>query len=236
MSSAAVVILCLDPSQALSWRDQLTAASSLKVGAISNSPSSVRKLVKEHGVDLILVDLRLLEGTRNGALRSLRNGTSEDSPVIMVVTDHADDPLLMDALRGGADSYHVMNGNPFALAEAVQRALDGEAAIEPGIGKQVLDQFERTAPALADDPITATTLQLTGNERQLLLRLAQGITLQAQADAEGVKPQVLGMLARSIYRKLRWNLRASALSLEVDQGFRDSGWAALQPGRRHPRA
>lgn len=234
-TAATVVILCPEPALALQWREQLTAAQDLRVAGISNSPASVRAMVAQHGVDLILADLRLLRGTRNGALRSLRSTGSEDAPLIVVVGDRLDDPLLLDALRGGADNFHVPGPNPFALAEVVQRTLDGESFIVPAIASQVLEQFDRTAPEGSDDPLATNTLLLTATERSLLVRVAQGRTVAQIAEAEATAPRHLGALVRSAYRKLRWNLRANALSLEEDQTFRDSGWAALQPGRRHPR-
>lgn len=234
-AAATVVILCPEPALALQWRELLTTASGLRVAGISNSPSSVRAMVKQHGVDLILADLRMLQGTRNGALRSLRSAGSEDTPLIVVVGDRLDDPLLLDALRGGADNFHVPGPNPFALAEAVQRTLDGESFIEPAIAAQVLDQFDRTAPQGNDDPLSNNTLLLTAPERSLLVRVAQGRAVAQIAEAEAIPLRQMGALVRSTYRKLRWNLRANALSLEEDQSFRDSGWAALQPGRRSPR-
>lgn len=233
-AAATVVILCPEPALALQWREQLTAANTLRVAGISNAPGSVRAMVMQHGVDLILADLRMLRGTRNGALRSLRSAGSEDTPLIVVVSDRLDDPLMLDALRGGADNFHVPGPNPFALAEVVQRTLDGESFIVPAIASQVLEQFDRTAPE-GDDPLATNTLLLTAAERSLLVRVAQGRTVEQIAEAEATAPRHLGALVRSAYRKLRWNLRANALSLEEDQTFRDSGWAALQPGRRNPR-
>jgi DNA-binding NarL/FixJ family response regulator len=236
MNPRTVLILCLEPALAMQWREQLMVSPQLKVAGITNSPESVRAMLAQHGADLVLADLRIMEGTTNGAIRGLRSDPHEELPHVVVVADRLDNPLLLQALRAGADSFHVPALDPLGLAECVVRALDGESPIVPAIARQLQEQFARTAPTGEFDTMGETALQLTPVERQLLSLLsAEGTTLAQLAEAEKISVRQLGQAVRGIYRKLRWNLRANALSLKVDTNFEESSWQALQPTTRRPR-
>jgi DNA-binding NarL/FixJ family response regulator len=214
MPQHTVLILCLEAPLALRWRDELSPDPGLKVMGITNSATSARNMIAAHGVDLVLMDLGLMAGTTNGAIHGLRGGSHADLPHVLVVADALDNPLLLQALRGGADAYHVAGQG--RLDESARRTLAGESPLVPKLAQQVLHLFDTAAPDPAD-ALGETPLQLSALERKVLALVARGETLERMAVQEGVSQASLGQTVRGIYRKLRWLLRAGALSLEGDR-------------------
>jgi DNA-binding NarL/FixJ family response regulator len=212
MASHSLLILCHEAPLALRWREQLLGRPGLAVQGFTNSPTSARQLIAQHGVDLVLMELGLMASTTNGAIHGLRGGPHADLPHVLVVGQRLDDPLLLQALRGGADAYFVPGSG--SLADAVQRTLDGESPIEPALARQVLHLFDSAAPTDPASALAETPLQLTGAERKLLMQVVRGDSLEFIAEAETMSLNTLGLTVRGIYRKLRWLLRAGALSLE----------------------
>lgn len=212
MASHSLLILCHEAPLALRWREQLLAQPGLQVKGFTNSPASARQMIAQHGVDLVLMELGLMASTTNGAIHGLRGGPHADLPHVLVVGQRLDDPLLLQALRGGADAYFVPGSG--SLDSAVQATLEGESPIEPALARQVLHLFDSAAPADSASALAETPLQLTGAERKLLTQVIRGDTLQHIAEAETMGLNILGQTVRGIYRKLRWLLRAGALSLE----------------------
>jgi DNA-binding NarL/FixJ family response regulator len=212
MSTHSLLILCHEAPLAMRWREQLQPHAALQVRGFTNSPAAARTLVAQHGVDLVLMDLGLMASTTNGAIHSLRGGPHADLPHVLVVGTRLDDPLLLQALRGGADAYYIPGHG--SLADMVQHTLAGESPIEPELARQVLGLFDNAAPADPADALASTPLQLTSAERRLLAQVMRGDSLEHIAEAETMGLNTLGLTVRGIYRKLRWLLRAGALSLE----------------------
>ena len=223
MASHSLLILCHEAPLALRWREQLQPQPTLQVKGFTNSPGAARQMIAQHGVDLVLMELGLMASSTNGAIHGLRGGPHADLPHVLVVGARLDDPLLLQALRGGADAYYVPGQG--SLVAAVQSTLDGESPIEPDLARQVLHLFDSAAPSDAASALAETPLQLTSAERKLLTQVLRGDTLEHIADAETMSLNTLGLTVRGIYRKLRWLLRAGALSLE---GGNPSGMLELQ--------
>jgi DNA-binding NarL/FixJ family response regulator len=180
------------------------------VAGITTSAASATRLIAGHEVHLVLMDLRLMGGTTNGLIHGLRGGPHADLPHVVVLAERLDDPLLLHALRGGADAFQLgLDG----LADTLRRTLGGQSPITQDLARQVLNLFDNTSPD-AGDALAATPLQLTASERRLLAQLARGDTLQRIGEMETMSLHTLGMQVRGIYRKLRWLLRAGALTLE----------------------
>ena len=52
-------------------------------------------------------------------------------------------------------------------------------------------------------------------QRELLMRLAAGYEVEQLAQAQTVATRVLGQRLRAIVRKLQWDVRAGALTLQL---------------------
>jgi DNA-binding NarL/FixJ family response regulator len=213
-----VVLVTRDPQQAMQWRAQLTAGHQHEVVAITNSARAARGLLAQHRPRIVVCDLRLLDGSAMAMVQSLASEPDAQRPCIVVVAPNDNDPLLLEALRAGADNYYVPATNSESLVDCVRKTLRGESLITGPVARALLDHFDRHARQGGDwKPIdeVQSPLRLSPHERDLLVRLAAGADLELLAERRGVRPSALGTLARSIYRKMLWDLRAGSLSLQL---------------------
>jgi DNA-binding NarL/FixJ family response regulator len=208
------------PAQTEAWRDELLAAGQWDVMEPVHSFAQARVLLHRHNPDLLISDLRLLDGTVLDMIRVLRLGIGYLKAQILVVARGEGDPLLLDALQEGADSfYDPSDTKAEALADHARDTLAGRADIAPWIARRLLDHFDsRRGPGkLSASPLDELTdpLALTADERRLLRQLAIGQRVADIAKYECQRPRELSARVRAIYRKMQWDLRAGDLTLQA---------------------
>jgi len=157
--------------------------------------------------DLILLDIDMPECDGLVALRFIRRYLPE-TPIVML-TVHDDDEKLFTAVRSGAQGYLLKSIHAEALLAAVRRALDGEAALSPGLAQRILEEFIRVSHQRLVD---ASQADLTPREREILQLIAQGtqisnaeIAAQLEISVHTVKRHVANIL-----NKLQVHSRAEA--------------------------
>lgn len=204
------------PAQNQAWRDELLAVGGWDVLGPVQSFASARVLLHRHDPDLLIAELRLVDGTVLDMIRVLRVGLAYLRTQVLVVGRGEGDLLLLDALQEGADSFWDA-GDPNAepLAAHARDTLGGGADIAPWIARHLLDHFERDRRSVAASPLDEliSPLALTADEVLLLRRLALGRRIAEIASYEGVSPRELSARVRAVYRKMQWDLRAGDLSL-----------------------
>lgn len=208
------------PAQNKAWQDELLATGRWHVLEPVTSFSQARVLLHRHNPALLVAELRLLDGSVLDMIRVLRMGRSYLDTQVLVVARGEGDPLLLDALQEGADSFYDPS-DPAAepLAAHARDTLEGNADIAPWIARHLLDHFERRfqPSSMLHTPVEdmSSPLALTPEERQLLRQLAIGLRLGDVARYEKVAPRALSARVRAIYRKMQWDLRAGDLTLQA---------------------
>lgn len=208
------------PAQTRAWCEELLAAGQWDVMEPVHSFAQARVLLHRHNPDLLIAELRLPDGTVLDMIRVLRLCLGYLRAQILVVARGEGDPLLMDALQEGADSfYDPSDAKADPLADHARDTLTGGADIAPWIARHLLNHFDSrlSATSLVKNPIDELTspLALTPDERFLLRQLAIGRRLSEVARYEKVGPRVLSAKVRAIYRKMQWDLRAGNLTLQA---------------------
>lgn len=206
------------PAQNQAWMKELQATGQWEVIGPVQSFASARVLLHRHDPDLLIAELRLVDGTVLDMIRVLRVGLHYLRTQVLVVAHGEGDLLLLDALQEGADSfYDAADPRADALATHARETLSGGADIAPWIARRLLDHFERDRRTVAASPIDEliSPLALTADEVLLLRLLASGRRIADVAKYEGVAPRALSARVRAIYRKMQWDLRAGDLSLEA---------------------
>lgn len=214
MSTA--VIVTRDPHQALAWRSELTAGQQLEVVGITNAARPARTMLLQHRPKIVIAELRLLDGTAMAMIQWLASEPDAVRPIIVVVSSDPKDPLIAQALMSGADNLYLVGQG--TLLDCVTRTLRGESTLTPALAQALLDHFDRSLRSMsawAALDATESPLQLEPQERDLLLRVATGNSLAQLADQRNLHPRLLGMQARGILRKVHWDQRAGALTLQV---------------------
>ena len=116
------------------------------VAAAADGEEAVR-LAARHRPDVVLMDLRmpLLDGVE--ATRQIRAAQPETE--IVVLTTHADESSILDALRAGARGYLTKDAGIAEISRAVHAASDHQALLDP-VAQNAL--IEAAAPASGPPP------------------------------------------------------------------------------------
>lgn len=213
---STTVLVTRDPHQGLAWRSELTAGQQHEVLGITNAARSARAMLLEHRPKIVIADLRLLDGTAMAMIQWLASEADAVRPTIVIVSPDASDPLIAQAMMAGADNLHIVGQG--TLLDCVNRTLRGESTLTTPLAQALLDHFDRSLRSMstwAALDATESPLQLEPHERDLLLRVATGNTLAQLSDQRNVHPRVLGAQARQILRKVHWDQRAGALTLQL---------------------
>jgi DNA-binding NarL/FixJ family response regulator len=209
-----IVLVVREPALALAWRGAL-AAGGHDVVAVTNAARSARALLAQHRPQLVLCELKLIDGTALAMIEWL--GALPQRPLIVAMAANTEDALGMPALRAGADNLCTLPVHPDTLLAVVEQTLRGETTLNTALAHALLDHFERMhAPRLprsVDDE--QSPLQLEPAQRELLMRLAAGYRLDQVAAACRVTAGEIGQRLRTIVRKLQWDVRAAALVLKL---------------------
>jgi len=213
MSRIALVVR--EPAQALAWRNAL-ACGCHEVVAVTNAARSARQLLAQHQPQLVLCDLRLIDGTALAMIEWL--AALPQRPLMVAVADGDSDALTVEALRAGADNVFVRGAHADALLTIIDQTLRGETALNTPLAHALLDHFERAHPPRSHGLTVGdeqSPLQLEPAQRDLLMRLAAGYRADQVAAACRMSVGELGRRLRAIVRKLQWDVRAGALTLQL---------------------
>jgi DNA-binding NarL/FixJ family response regulator len=97
---------------------------------------------------------------------------------VLVLTTYDLDEYAFAALRYGASGFLLKDARPADLADAIRAVAKGDAIIAPGVTRRLLDNFASLFPDAREGaaPDCPPLSQLTDRERQVLVRVAEGLS------------------------------------------------------------
>jgi DNA-binding NarL/FixJ family response regulator len=212
-----IVLVVREPELALQWRSALAAGGVHEVVAVTNGARSAQALLQQHRPQVVVCDLRLIDGTALAMIQWL--SMQPQRPLIIAVAREESEPLLLEALRAGADNVCVSGADDaLALAASVEQTLRGETALTAPLARALLEHFERSHAQLGRHRLPGDeqgVLELETAQRELLMRLAAGYDVEQLARAQTVATRMLGQRLRAVVRKLQWDVRAGSLTLQL---------------------
>jgi DNA-binding NarL/FixJ family response regulator len=211
-----IVLVAREPALALQWRSELAAGGRHEVVAVTNGARAAQALLQQHRPHVVVCDLRLIDGTALAMIQWL--GMQAQRPLVVGVARNDAEPLLLEALRAGADNLCVLTDGAATLAACVDQTLRGETALNAALARALLDHFERSHAQAGRHRLPGDeqgALELEAPQRELLMRLAAGYDVEQLAQAQTVATRVLGQRLRAVVGKLQWDVRAGSLTLQL---------------------
>jgi len=154
------------------FRSLLAGEADIAVVAEAVDGAGAITAVRQHGPDVVLMDIRMpvLDGI--AATRQLVAEGSRSR--VLVLTTFDLDEYVFEALRAGASGFLLKDSTAEELVAAVRTIAAGDALLDPAVTRRVVDAFTRTqAP---HPPHTRELSRLTSREVQVLRLMARGMS------------------------------------------------------------
>ena len=174
----------------------------LVVGEAESGKSAV-KLAEEAVPDVVLMDLIMPEMDGVEATRQVKNVSPRSQ--IVVLTSYHEDEHIFPALEAGATSYIVKDVDMDELAEAIQRAAQGDVTLHPRVASRVLQELHGTRRDEAN-PFT----ELTKREMEVLKLIASGLSNHEIAEQLVISDHTVKGHVSNIFSKLHLADRTQA--------------------------
>jgi DNA-binding NarL/FixJ family response regulator len=173
--------------------------------------------------DIVLMDLRMPRCNGIEATRRLR----EQAPQIKVIvlTTHADDRSVIDALRAGARGYLTKDAGAAELSRALQQVVSGQSAIDPAIQHHLVQAIAAGPPA----PAPQFPDHLTPREAEILALIAEGFSNTEIARRLTISEATVKSHINHLLSKIGARDRAQAVSYAYQRGIAPG--SAIPPSR-----
>lgn len=183
------------------------------VGEASDGEEAVR-LAGDLRPDVILMDVTMPDVDGVEATRRVRR-LYPDIQVVML-TMHADESVISEALRAGAAGYLVKDCSIEEIAAAIRMAANDEADLSPTLAGAMLSEVRRMTPV----PSLEDNEQIvTRREIDVLQLIADGCSTPEVAERLFISQKTVKNHLASIYQKLDARDRTHAVLQAVRMGI-----------------
>ncbi|MBN9151163.1 MAG: response regulator transcription factor [Cryobacterium sp.] len=184
----------------------ISAESDMDVVAEAGTVAQARSRIAATNPDIVLLDVRLPDGSGIDVCRSIR----QEAPQIrcLILTAYDDEDALYAAVLAGAAGYILKDIRGNRLIEAIRRVAAGHSLLDPTLKKMVTHRM-REASSGEDPRLDA----LTGRERQVLNLIAEGLTNREIGQRINLAEKTVKNYVSNILSKLGLQRRTQAAVL-----------------------
>jgi DNA-binding NarL/FixJ family response regulator len=184
------------------------------VGSAGDGAAAVR-MATSLAPDVVLMDIRMpvmdgVEATRQ--VRALPH-----PPAVVILTTFDLDEYVLAAVRAGASGFLLKDGDADDLVAGIRSAAAGDAVLAPRAARGLMDHVAgRSEP---DAKAAHAVARLTDREREVLVRLAQGMTNSEIAQVLVVSDATAKTHVSNVLAKLQVRDRTQAVIVAYTSGL-----------------
>ena len=178
------------------------------VGEAANGAEAVR-LATETMPDVVVLDYCM--PLMNGLAAAREIMVSCPRAKLILLTMHADDRYVLEAVRLGVKGYVVKSQAPTDLVRAIHEVLNGMMYLSPRVSRTVVQAYLAKSE-LPPDP-------LTPREREVLQLVAAGKTTKEVAELLGISVKTAESHRTHIMQKLDTSNTAGVVRYAIRQGL-----------------
>lgn len=209
---APIRVLLVDDSEVvrLGLRALLDADPGLNVIAEADGVVTAVRAANEHRPDVVLLDIRLPDGTGFEACRQILRRLPETR--VLILTSVVDETLVDEAIRAGAHGYLLKEINGRGLVQALRDVAAGKSILDPAVTARVL-QLVKTGGHAAGNTLTL----LSPQEKRVLALIASGHTNKEVAAEMGLAEKTVKNYLSTVFEKLHVSRRSQAAALYAQE-------------------
>ncbi len=183
------------------------------VGDAETGEESVR-LAENLAPDIVLLDVAMPTVSGIDAARMIK--ASSPRAGIIMLTVHADEEFLFEAIKAGAMGYLLKDCTPDELIRAIRVVHSGEGLLAPTMAAKVMREFARTRET---KDLAAVHLPLTPREVEILQHVTTGLANKEIANRLSISERTVKNHLSNIMEKLHVNSRTQAAVYALRRGL-----------------
>ena len=181
----------------------LDRRAGFEVVAQAGSVAESIALAARHEPDLVIMDVRLPDGSGIEACREIRAARPETR--VVMLTSYPDEEAVLSAIIAGASGYLLKQIRGRDLVTALEAVGRGESLLDSAVTEKVLERVRRMVSGATDE-----LADLTAQERKILLLVADGMTNKEIAGKVFLSDKTVKNYVSSILSKLNLQRRTQA--------------------------
>jgi len=162
----------------------LSNIEGVEVVGEADSGRKAIEMVRARTPDVVLMDIAMPE--MNGLETTTRVTKEFPGVRVIMLSMHAGEEYVMQALRAGASGYLLKDAATSELELAVRAVARGETYLTPTISKRVIDDYLMRTTG-SQGPVD----QLTKRQREILQLIAKGYTSKEMAQMLSLSPKTI---------------------------------------------
>jgi DNA-binding NarL/FixJ family response regulator len=209
--------------------DQLSLVAS--VGTVAEAKAWLDD--PAHGVDVLLTDLGLPDGSGLEVIRHARLHHPECEP--LVISMFGDEDNVLASIEAGALGYIHKDAAPDDIAHTILEMKSGASPISPMIARRVLSKYlylqsnkpiaqsGREQAAINNGVYSVEKILLSGREQEVLELISRGFSYAEIARLKAVSVHTVQTHIKNLYSKLAVHSRSEAVFEATRMGLLPKG-------------
>lgn len=203
--SPRISLVLVDDSEVvrLGLRSLLTTDSRINLIGEASTVASAVETCQRLKPDVVLLDIRLPDGTGIDACRQiLKHG---ENIRVLILTSVVDETIVDESIRAGAHGYLLKEVDGRGLINAIHEVAQGKSILDPAITARVM-QLVKAGSTGGRDPLAV----LSPQEKRVLALIAEGCTNKEVGVKLGLSEKTVKNYLSTIFEKLHVSRRAEA--------------------------
>jgi two-component system response regulator DevR len=212
-AAATIKVLLVDDSTLVRQgvRSVITSESegSIEVVGEAESIRSGMRAIRELKPDVVLLDIRLPDGSGLDACRKILS--EHPSCRVLILTSFTNDNLVYDAVIAGAQGYLMKEIDPTGLIKAITDAAAGKSVLTNDVTSRVLRMIRNKDGNSTPNELSS----LSNQEGRVLALVAEGLTNKEVGERLKLSENTVKNYLVSVFEKLNVKRRSQAAALYV---------------------
>jgi two-component system invasion response regulator UvrY len=193
-------------------RQVVAESADIEVAAEAGSSQEAIRLLREHSIDLVLLDISLPDKNGIETLKQIKR----DKPglPVIILTMHAEDEFGVRALKAGASGYVNKQSAHDQLVAAIRQVATGRRYINPELAEELARSIGETSDKKPHE-------LLSDREFDTLRMLAGGKTLAEIAETLSISPKTVSVYRTRLLAKMKLKNNAEIAHYALKNGLID---------------